>query len=249
MQRIPSSRFVRPSRGPVVIGTLVGGVLLAGGLSLAWLALTTPMVGGLSPAVVRPTPEQMILGAAVWGIALVAPPSFAIVGFFRLAKVFQAITAKPHVRAVIKAAAALGDEYSAASDVRLPDGRTIRDLVVGPFGLAVITELPSPHATRRKGNSWEVRRRDGRWAPVENPLERTARDAERVRRWTASEERDFVVKVFAAVVTTDATLDRSAGCAVIAPDQVAAWLGALPPARSLNADRYRGLIELVRSIA
>jgi hypothetical protein len=85
--------------------------------------------------------------------------------------------------------------------------------------------------------------------PFENPLERAARDAEGVRRWVSSEERDFVVKVYAAVVTSDSSITRTPSCAVISTEQIPAWLASLPPQRSLNSIRRAELIELVRSIA
>ena len=73
-------------------------------------------------------------------------------------------------RAVGRAIPALGDEYVVAPTVRLPDGRAIRNLVVGPFGVAVIGELPPTHGTSAAtGSGWEFRRVDGRWVPFENP--------------------------------------------------------------------------------
>jgi hypothetical protein len=65
-------------------------------------------------------------------------------------------------------------------------------------------------------------------------LERAARDAEGVRRWFADEDRDFVVKIYAAVVSSDQAVERSATCAVIEPSQIPAWLRSLPAQRSLT---------------
>jgi hypothetical protein len=223
-------------------------ILVAGGLFLAWLALATPVVGTLTPEAVRPSLVQMATGGAIWAIALVAPPSFAIVGTVRLARVVRAVTARPTPRAVAKLAATLGDDYVAAQDVRLPDGRVLRNLVVGPFGIAVLTELPPPNATRHNGTSWEIRRRDGRWIPYENPIERTGRDGERVRRWFAALERDYIVKVYSAAVTTDVDVARTPACAVIAPDQIPAWLASLPPSRALTVDRRMDVVNLVRGL-
>jgi hypothetical protein len=232
----------------VIIGGTVGMVLVAGGLFLAWLALATPVVGTLTPEAVRPSLAQMATGGAIWAIALVAPPSFAIVGAVRLARVVRAVTARPAPRAVAKLAATLGDDYVAAQDVRLPDGRVLRNLVVGPFGIAVLTELPPPNATRHNGTSWEIRRRDGRWIPYENPIERTGRDSERVRSWFAALERDYIVKVYSAAVTTDVDVARTPACAVIAPDQIPAWLASLPPSRALTVDRRMDVVNLVRGL-
>ena len=79
----------RAARLPVaaaVAGTLTGTALLGGGLFLAWLALTTPLVAAMTPNALRPTLPEMAIGGAVWGIALVAPPCFALVGVWRITK-------------------------------------------------------------------------------------------------------------------------------------------------------------------
>lgn len=249
MQLIQPSHVIRPARGPLVVGTVVGAVLLFGGLGMAWLAIATPLVSGLTPSVVRPTPEQMAMGAAIWGVSLVAPPAFAIVGAFRLSRVAATILRRPHVGAVKGVATQLGDEFVVAPLVYLADGRPVRNLVVGPFGIAILGELPPPKATRRRGQVWEAHRADGRWVPLGNPLETAARDAERVKRWISGEERDFLVKVYAALVTADPTIIRTPACATVAPDQIATWLGTLPPQRSLTDSRRSDLVERVRSIA
>jgi hypothetical protein len=247
VQVIASSRAVRPPLGAVVIGALVGGGLLIGGLFLAWVAFATPVFTGLTPRGVRLTPSEIATGGFIWAFTLVAPPSFAIVGVFRLGRVARAVTAKPPARAIDRVATALGDEYVVATDVRLPEGRIVRNLVLGPYGLAVLNELPPPRATRHTGTSWEIHRPDGRWAPWENPLERAARDGERVRRWFASTERDYVVKVYSAVVSTEA-LPRTPTCAVVTAEQIPAWLASLPPARAITADRTLDLVEEIRAL-
>jgi hypothetical protein len=103
--------------------------------------------------------------------------------------------------------------------------------------------------TRRQGSVWEVRRADGKWVPLEQPVERTARDAERLRRWIGAEERDFLVKVYAAFVTEDPAIGRTATCAVIGPNEVAGWLSALAPQRSLYDTRREALVGRVRLLA
>jgi hypothetical protein len=231
VQVITSSRAARPPIGAIVIGLAVGSILLVGGLFLAWVALATPVLTGLTPATTRPGPAQMVMGGAIWGITLVAPPSFAIVGALRIGRVARAVTVKPQSRAMTRAARAIGDEFASATNVRLPDGRVVRDLVLGPFGLAVINELPPARVTRHHG------------------VDRTARDGERIRRWFASIERDFVVKVYAAAVTSDPTVTRTPQCAVVTAEQIPAWLASLPPARALTADRQAELIAQIRSLA
>jgi len=248
VQVVASPRSVRLPIGAAVSGTLAGVALVAGGLFLAWLALATPIVGALTPSALRPTLPQMALGGAVWTVALVAPASFTIVGAWRLSRVARALTVKPAVPILVAAGVDLGDEYAAASDVRLPDGRPIRNLVLGPFGLAVINELPPARYLRRTGASWEARGPGGRWFHVENPLERTTRDGERVRRWFGSVERDYILKVYAAVVSDDPTLSRTPGCAVVSREQVSAWLASLPPAKSITPDRREQIVEQLTAL-
>lgn len=248
MQVIASPRIARPPLGAVLVGTAVGSLLLVGGLCLAWIAFATPILADLSPKAVRPSPDQLAFGGLIWALTLVAPPSFVIVGALRLGHVARAVSARPGKRAIERAASSLGDDYVAAVDVRLPDGRVIRDLILGPFGLAVINELPPSEVVRHSGISWEFRRSDGRWVHFENPLERAARDGERMRRWVASTERDFVVKVYAAIVTADRSVVRTPGCAVVTPDLVPAWLASLPPARAMTTDRRADLVEQIQTI-
>ena len=94
------------------MGTFVGIVLLAGGIGLAWLAFATPLVRGLAPTAIRPAPDQMALGALIWGVSLVAPPSFAIVGLFRLSRVMSVVLRRPNRGAIARVARALGDDIS-----------------------------------------------------------------------------------------------------------------------------------------
>ncbi len=249
MQLIAPSHIARPSRGPIIASTFVGAVLLFGGLVLGWLAFATPFLTTVTPSVVRPTTLQMAAGATIWAVALIAPPSFAIVGALRLWVTISAIVRKPPATPVSRQLETLGDDCIVAPVATLPDARRVRNLVVGPFGLAIVSEPPSARNLRRHGTAWEMRRSDGRWVPLENPVDRASRDAERVRRWIASEERDFVVKVYVALVTSDPSVTRSATCAVITPDNVAAWIASLPPQRSLNESRRRDLAERVRLIA
>ena len=90
---------------------------------------------------------------------------------------------------------------------------------------------------------------DGRWAPLESPLEHATRDAERIRHWLAAEDRDFLVKVYSAVVVGDQPIARTSACAALTADQIPAWLASLPPQRSLKADRQADIVERISSIA
>jgi len=248
VQVIVSSRTARPPLGAVLVGVVVGGVLLLGGLFLAWVAFATPVLTGLTPNATRPSPTQLALGGAIWALTLVAPPAFAIVGVLRIGRVVRALTVKVRPRAVTRVASAVGDDYVAAPDVLLPDGRIVRDVILGPFGLAVINELPHPRATRHAGYTWEIRGPNGRWLPMENPMERASRDAERVRRWFGAVERDYVIRTYAAVVSLETDVARTPSCAVVTPEQIPAWLASLPPSRALTPDRRAELVEEIRAL-
>ena len=54
MQFIQPSSVMRPARGPLLAGTVVGSVLLVGGLALAWLAFATPLIRRLMKGQERP---------------------------------------------------------------------------------------------------------------------------------------------------------------------------------------------------
>jgi hypothetical protein len=234
-----------PGRGSVLLGVSVGAVLLGGGLIVAFLAFGTPFITRFTPTG-RPDTSQMVSGMLAWSFALIAPAAFIIAGVARIAAVLDSMAAaRPRPTPAARLRAVLGDEYVAAARVRLPDGRIVPELVLGPFGAAVIEELPPAGAVRHHGHAWEVRTGPKKWMPLENPLDRAARDAERVKRWFAGDDSDFVVKVYAAVVAPDTTLPRTPSCAVITKEQIPAWLQSLPAQRSLTPQRRERLIEIV----
>jgi hypothetical protein len=236
----------RPQRAPIVIGTLVGAVLFIGGLAVAWLAFGTPFITSFTP-VGRPEATQMVAGMLAWTFALIAPATFIIVGLARIVAVFDSVASqRPRPGAVSRLAAILGDEFVVATRLRLPDGRVVPEIVIGPFGAAILEQLPPPAASRHQGGAWEVRRADGRWMPLENPFDRAGRDAERVRRWLAHDDADFLVKTYAAVIAPDTSLPRTRACAVITKDQIPAWLASLPAQRGLTSARREQVIERVR---
>ena len=75
------------------------------------------------------------------------------------------------------------------------------------------------------------------------------RDAERVRRWIADDDSDFVLKVYSAVVGADPQVARTAGCAVLEPDQLVAWISGLPAQRSLTPIRRERILDIARAAA
>jgi hypothetical protein len=249
MQVIAPRIVDRPRRATLVTGTIVGSVLLFGGLAVAWLAFGTSFISSFTPTG-RPEPSQMLAGMLAWTFALIAPATFIIVGLARIVAVVDSVAAqRPRASMISRLGAVLGDDYVVTTRLRLPDGRVVPELVIGPFGAAVLEPLPPAGATRRHGTAWEVRRTDGRWVPLENPLDRASRDAEAVKRWFAHDDHDFIVKSYAAVVGPEGALPRTPTCAMISTDQIPAWILSLPPQRSLTPARREQIIELVREAA
>ena len=232
----------------LVRSAVVATLLLAAAASLAWLCISTPLVGRMVP-LGRPSDSQAVLGIALWAAVLVVPASLVLLGLSRFAETLEAAAAlRPRpLRPVVRAA--LGNDALAATGLRLPGGRRVNELVLGPFGIVVVGEVPPPSVSRNVGPRWEIRDSRGRWIPVEGPLDRAARDAERVRGWLGADDRDFIVKVHAVVVSTDPRVARTPACAVVGPDDLAAWLAALPPQRGLTPGRRARVEQMVRGIA
>lgn len=249
MQVITAARRTpRPSLIAIIGWTVVATLMVVAGLVLAYAAFATPLLSQAIPAG-RPDAAQMAMGMALWAVALVGPAGFVLVGTARLARTLASVRDRaPRRSTALRALADLPSEVVVASGLTLPDGRGVSELVVGAFGAAVIRELPSAAVTRIRDGRWELRTTRG-WIPLDDPLERAARDAERVRRWLGHEDADFVVKVYAAVVGPHPTVTRTSGCAVLAPDQLAGWIAALPAQRSLTSGRREQILDLVREAA
>ena len=232
----------------VMRAALVAVMLVAAGIALAWLCLGTPLVSAVIPNG-RPSALQAAAGVMVWGFAIVVPASLTILGFARIARVAESVQALRPRTVTPRLVKSLGPDHLAATDLLMPGGRRIHELVLGPSGIVVLGDVPPAHLSRHVGQRWEVRGERGRWIPIEAPLDRAARDAERVRGWLASHDRDFLVRVYAAVVTDDLRVERTATCAVVPPADLAAWIDALPSQRGLTPERRERLVELVRSVA
>jgi len=244
----PNRTMARPAVGPVIGGTFVGTLLIVFGLIMAYVTFATPFLTWIVPAG-RLGAGEMLVGMVIWSVALVAPAAFILLGTNRLARILGSARGKmPRRSALLRAGGALPEGVVLASGLTLPDGRGVADLLVGPFGAAVIRELPPRDLTRIKDGHWQAKTRRG-WIPLDSPLERTVRDAERVRRWLGQDDTDFVVKTYAAVIGTDPTVARTTNCAVLTADQLGPWIAALPAQRSLTPGRMERLIEIVRDAA
>jgi hypothetical protein len=248
MQVITSrrGRRIRPVAFVSVLGSgLVGASLLVSGFALGWLVFGTPVLGTFQ-APLRATAGQTAVGVAAWIVALVLPAACVVVGLLRLDATTTALAGlRPRRSLLDKHRRHLGNDYMVATDVELPDGRSVPELVIGPHGIAVLEVAPPARFTRHNDGRWEIHLDDGRWTPLENPLERVSRDVDRVRRWLAEDERDFLVKVYGALITTEADLARTPNCAVITSQQAADWVTSLPAQRTLTPGRLTQVITHV----
>jgi hypothetical protein len=251
MQVIASSRSKagRPSRIGVVTSLAVGAALVAASAVLMYLVFGDHFVDRFMPRG-RASTYELVAGAIAWTFALTAPAGFGLVGIARLVTGLDRYRARrPRITPAVRLRRAIGDDHVVATGVRLPmDDRIVPELVVGPFGAAVIEELPPAGAVLSRGvRSWEVRVGNGYIRTIENPLERAAHDADRVRSWLSSDDSDHILKVYAAVVGTDPKVERSKAVALLTPAQVAEWLTSLPPAKSLDAGRRDKIVKEIRA--
>lgn len=232
----------------IVRSFFVAVLLLIAGGAVGWLCLGTPLVSSFMP-LGRPSPLEIASGILVWGFAILLPGAFLIMGLARIAALLEVVSGSGPRRVTPHLARALGSDHLAATDLLLPGGRRIHELVLGPFGIVVLGDVPPRSATRHVGSRWEMHDHRGRWIPIEDPVQRASRDAERVRGWLAADDRDFLARVYAAIVTDDPAIERSPTCAVVVPAELAAWLEALPGQRGLTLQRREHLEEMVRSLA
>ena len=248
MQLTTSTRPT-PHLGSLIGGTLLGALFVTAGLLMAYLTLETPFVTQLVPDG-RTGPSPVGFTMAIWSFALVAGGALLVAGTNRLAITLAHLrSGRVHGSVVARALQGSTLDLTLVTDVAPSDGRVIPELVIGPFGAVVVHELPRPDVIRpasAPATSWEIRTSDG-WWPTEHPLDRAARDADRLRRWFADGDLEFVVRVYAAVVAPDGTLARSPGVAVIRADQIQDWLAALPGQRSFTVGRRERLLALVRA--
>ena len=237
-----------PTRRHVVSALGIGLALVAAAAALVYLVFIGNFLDRFMPAG-RPSTYELVAGALAWTFALTAPAGFGIVGLARIVTAFEKWRARrPRITPMVRLRRAIGDDHIVATTVRVPDGRPVPELVLGPFGAAVIEELPPAGAVVSRGvRTWEVRVGKGFIRTIENPLERAAHDAERVRGWLSPEDADYVLKVYAAVVGNDARVQRTPNVAVIAPNQVAEWISTLPVQRSIDAGRRERIVREIRA--
>jgi hypothetical protein len=251
MQVLPSTRAKagRPSRRALYTALFAGTIFTAVGLALLYLVFGGAFMTRFMPSG-RPSTYDLVIGALAWTFALTAPAGFGLVGLARLATAYERWRARrPRITPSVRLRRAIGDDHVVATSVRLPVGnRMLPELIVGPFGAAVIEELPPPGAVLSRGvRTWEVRVGNGYIRTIENPMDRATHDAEIVRSWLSPEDADHVLKVYAAVVGSDKHVERTAACAYIEPSQIPEWLSSLPPQRSFDQGRRDRIVREIRS--
>ena len=231
-----SQRHLGSTLAATLGATLLDASLVAAGIVLALATIQTPLASTLVPGSGSTSPRSAIV-LLVWGLALIAGAALLVAGMNRLAISFAAVRSRSRRHSsVARALASLPDDIVLVSDVLLHDGRPIPELLIGPFGVAIIHELGGRDVLRRVGPSWETRTR-GAWIPTEHPLDLVERDADRVRRWATQSDLGFVVRVHAALISVDPSMLRSPLCAVITKAQIPDWIAALPRQRSLTVGR------------
>ena len=238
----------RPTRRNIVTAVGLGLMLVASSAVLVYLVFIGNFLDRFMP-VGRPSTYELVAGALAWTFALTAPAGFGHVGLAPIVSGFAKWRARrPRITPAVRLRRTIGDDHVVATSVLVPDGTPVPELVLGPFGAAVIEERPPAGAIVSRGDrTWEVRVGNGYIRTIENPLERAAHDAERVRGWLSPEDADYVLKVYAAVVGSDRRVERTPSCAVIAPNQVAEWLSTLPTQRSIDAARRERIVRDIRA--
>jgi hypothetical protein len=242
MQIIGAETSQKSRLPSLIVGAAAGTILVVSGLTLEFATLATPYVDTIAQG--RFGGPSALGGVLVRWLAVTLGAVFLGVGTARLVELFSGM------RTTVLSDGRLGSPVSGdgpvmALDVDIGDGRAIPKLVVGRFGAAVIRDLPPVSAARQAGAYWEGLTGRG-WSRIESPLDGASRDAERVRRWFAEDDRDYLVRVYAAVIATDPTVPRTPSCAVITEAQLEPWLTSLPVQRSLSEARRNQLIDKLR---
>ncbi|MBA3779674.1 MAG: NERD domain-containing protein [Chloroflexi bacterium] len=232
---------------PAALGAfLLGCLFVAAGVAAAYLLFTTPLVSSVS-SLGRDRVSAPLFGTLAWALAFIIPGSLIVVG---LARVLSAVERTLALRArrrspLASACGRLPADHTVVAGIRLPDHRRLPEIVVGPAGLLICAPLPPVDACRIRGRSWEVRTSAGRWVPVENPLERVSRDADRLRHWLEAEDPGATPRIFPAVLAAGHDVPRTREVAVLSGPQVGPYLSSLTPSRQITPQRRAQLVELL----
>ena len=246
MEVISAQGRRRPTARALGIARLIGALYVATGLAIAWLTLTTPYVDVFA-AHGRAFAGETAVHALAWLTALALPGLCLAVGTHRILDFADLPNPFADRRDPLAGLGSdLGQDYTAIHGLVLPGGRQVNRLIVGPQGILVVGILPDPRSTRQLEGHWEGLLEGRIWTAIEDPLDRTARDAEAVRRWLAADEHGFVVKVYALVVADTDPVPRNPATAIVRPGQIPAFLASLPPHRTFSPARRKQVLDRIR---
>jgi hypothetical protein len=245
MEVISAQGRRRPTARALAIARLIGALYVATGLAIAWLTLTTPYVDVFA-AHGRAFAGDTTVHTLAWLTALALPGLCLIVGTHRILDFADLPNPLGADHNPLAGVGNLGEDYAAVRGLSLPGGRKIGRLIVGPQGIVIVGALPNPGSSRQVDGHWEGRVRGDVWTAIEDPLDRTARDAEAVRRWLAADEHGFVVKVYGLVVAEVDPATRNPAIAIVRPGQVPAYLASLPPHRTFSPARRKQVLDRIR---
>ena len=238
----------RRDRLAILRSAATGVLLILAGVLIGWLCLGTPLANSFIPDG-RPTTFQTALGVMCLGVRDPGPGRVPGVRLHahgphdRSRDIAPAHDRDADPRPGARSRPPGRDRPPAAR--RPPDprarARAVRDPRLG--------DVPPAGVSRHVGSRWEIRGARGRWVPIEAPLDRASRDAERVRGWLSTHDRDFLVRVYAAVVTDDPTRRPHADlCRRQARRPRRLARGAAGPARPQRR-AARVARELIKSVA
>jgi hypothetical protein len=237
----------RASAVAVASRFLVGLVVLAAAAGSTVVIATSGMLDELG-RLGSSRLEQQLIGTLGWALAFLVPGTIAVLGLATIWRAVDRLPRRRRTRPVAAMAEQMSDDYVVVEDVRLPDGRDVAEIVVGPHGLTVVEELPPARVSRPGSHHWEVRAAGGRWLTIENPLDRAARDGERLRRWLGAHFEDFLPRITVAVVADDERVSRTAEVAVLSAAQLPRFFAAQPVVRQMSADRRARIEALLREL-
>lgn len=204
--------------------TILGAGWLSIAATLAYVALATPIVTRLVLSGRISSSGSAVFALAVAMIATI-PLSLATAGIARLLDAFR-IALEPRSSVLRRVAGGLGYDTPFAP-LAIPNGCVVPQVAVGRFGAVVCRRAPGVGSVGRFGDRWEVDV-EGEWMPLELPSRKTRLGSAADGTHLGSDDRNFVVNVYAAVVTAPHEVDRAPWASVLRPDQILPYLAGLP---------------------
>ena len=221
--------------GRLIWGTLAGACLVAFGLGLAYLVIGTPLVAQLLPG--SPTGSSQVGWVPlVWVTRSAAGVALLVAGTNRLAFAVASVQrsdarAGPPVMRVMGDAARRPARLARCRSARRPTDPGTRDRAIrgrhrpgsrGPRPTSSGRHLVGDADSRRLGPDGASGRPSSRATPIVSATGSTHGDL------------DYVVRVYAALVTPDATIARTPLCAVLSDESDPRLARGTPPPAQLQ---------------